>query len=72
MAIYCKVSLFFIKEVATLNKMFAHLQETELPNPEGFFDTEIDHPDNLNINAWNIRQFSNIYTSDFTNHTCIK
>ena len=73
LAIYCfKISLFFIKEVVVLSQIFAHLQETEHPDLEGFFDAEIDHTDNLNNNTWNIPRFSNIDASDFTIHTCSK
>ena len=73
LAIYCfKASLFFIKEVVVLSEIFTHLQETEHPYLEGFFDTEIDHTDNPNTNTWNIPQFSNICTSDFTTHSCSK
>ena len=52
--------------------MFAHLQESEHPDFEGFFDSETDHIDNVNTNTWNIPQFGNIYTSDFTTYICSK
>ena len=52
---YCfKVSLFFIKEVVALSYIFVHLQETEHPDLERFFDTEIDHTHNPKTNMWNI------------------
>ena len=54
-----------MKEVVALSQAFAHLQETEHPDLESFFDTEIDHTDNPNTNSWNIPRFSNIYASDF-------
>ena len=70
---YCfKVSLFFIKEVVALSQILGHLQETEHPDLEGFFDTEVDRIGNLNTNIWNIPQFNGIYACDFTTHTCIK
>ena len=52
--------------------MLAHLQETEHPDLERFFDTEINHTDNLNTNMWNTPRFSNIYTSYFTTRTYSK
>ena len=73
LAIYCfKVSLFCIKEVVALSWIFAHLQETEDPDLERFFGSEIDHTDNVNTDSWNIPQFGNIYTSDFTTYSCSK
>ena len=52
--------------------IFAHLQETEDPGLEGFFDTEVDRTGNPNTNIWNIPRLSSIYTSDFTTHTWSK
>ena len=73
LVIYCfKVSLVFIKEPVTLGQIFAHLQETEHPDLEDFFDTEVDRTGNPNTNTWNIPQFSSIYTCNFATHTCSK
>ena len=69
---YFKVFLFFVKEVVTLIKIHDHLQKTENPHIGGFFDTEVDHKGNANRDICNIHQFSRIYTSNFTTHTCSK
>ena len=58
--------------MVTLSYIFAHLQESEHPDLEGFFDAEVDRTGNPNTNIWNIPQFSSIYTYDFTTHTCSK